>query len=181
MARDRKRAKQRRQRQQASQPRLHRVPEPGHRTEPGETAMPDPLDHASAEVEIAEAAEAGVETEDQPGDHPTDGAIYADEVEPDEIEPDEVDEIEPDESAADASEALGRPVRRERPAARPERGGNRLVNFLRASWRELQRVQWPNRQQVAQATGVVLGFVVIAGGYLGLLDALWSRVVNAIL
>ena len=130
--------------------------------------MPDPLDHASAEVDIAEVAEAGIEPEDQPGDQPTDGAVYA-------------DEVEPDESAAEASAALGRPVPRERPPARSERGGNRLVNFLRASWRELQRVQWPNRQQVAQATGVVLGFVVIAGGYLGLLDAIWSRVVNAIL
>ena len=32
--------------------------------------------------------------------------------------------------------------------------------FLRASWAELQRVQWPDRRQVGQATAVVLGFVV---------------------
>jgi preprotein translocase subunit SecE len=46
---------------------------------------------------------------------------------------------------------------------------------------ELRRVQWPDRRQVAQATGVVLGFVLIAGGYLGVLDAIFSRLVNAIL
>ena len=61
------------------------------------------------------------------------------------------------------------------------REGNRFANFLRACAAELRRVQWPDRRQVAQATGVVLGFVIIAGAYLGLLDALWSRVVNAIL
>jgi preprotein translocase subunit SecE len=60
-------------------------------------------------------------------------------------------------------------------------GGNRVMAFLRASWAELQRVQWPDRRQVGQATAVVLGFVVIAGGFLGLADLLGSDLVNAIL
>jgi preprotein translocase SecE subunit len=42
-------------------------------------------------------------------------------------------------------------------------------------------VQWPNRRQLTTLTGVVLGFVLIAGGYLGLLDAIFSRLVQAIL
>jgi len=74
------------------------------------------------------------------------------------------------------------------PAARNARartpapaGGNRVVAFLRASWAELHRVQWPNRRQVVQATAVVLGFVVIAGGYLGLADLVSSNLVDAIL
>jgi preprotein translocase SecE subunit len=46
---------------------------------------------------------------------------------------------------------------------------------------ELRRVQWPDRKQVGQATAVVIVFVVIAGSYLGLLDAVFSRLVNAIL
>jgi preprotein translocase SecE subunit len=68
-------------------------------------------------------------------------------------------------------------------AAAPERGpsGNRVIAFLGASWRELQRVQWPDRQQVAQATGVVLVFVVIAGLYLGLTGEIASRIVQALL
>lgn len=57
----------------------------------------------------------------------------------------------------------------------------KVVAFLIASWAELQRVQWPNRQQVTTLTGIVLGFVVIAGSYLGLLDAIFSRLVQAIL
>ena len=50
-----------------------------------------------------------------------------------------------------------------------------------AVWAELQRVQWPNRQALVTLTGVVLGFVLIAGGYLGLLDAIFSKLIQAIL
>jgi preprotein translocase subunit SecE len=57
----------------------------------------------------------------------------------------------------------------------------RVVQFLIAVWAELQRVQWPNRQALTTLTGVVLGFVLIAGGYLGLLDAIFSRIIQAIL
>jgi len=56
-----------------------------------------------------------------------------------------------------------------------------MYGFLRASWAELQRVQWPDRRQVGQATAVVLGFVVVAGAYLGLADALAQRFVDLIL
>ena len=49
------------------------------------------------------------------------------------------------------------------------------------SWAELRRVQWPDRQALTTLTGVVLGFVLIAGGYLGLLDAIFSRIIQAIL
>ena len=159
MARDRKRAKQRQRRSAERQP----TPVPGH---PDPDGAPSPLEDSSAEVEIAEAAM----------------------VDPPEAEL-EVDELPP--AADDIEEdAFGRsqPARRGQ-GDRPSRGpgaelpqeGNRFANFLRASAAELRRVQWPDRRQVAQATGVVLGFVIIAGAYLGLLDAIWSRVINAIL
>jgi preprotein translocase subunit SecE len=57
----------------------------------------------------------------------------------------------------------------------------RFVQFLVAVWAELQRVQWPDREALTTLTGVVLGFVLIAGGYLGLLDAVASRVIQAII
>jgi preprotein translocase subunit SecE len=56
-----------------------------------------------------------------------------------------------------------------------------LVGFLRASWAELQRVQWPDRRQVGQATAVVVGFVVVAGAYLGLADQVAQKLVDLIL
>jgi preprotein translocase SecE subunit len=64
------------------------------------------------------------------------------------------------------------------PAGRPH---NRLINFIQGSWRELQRVQWPDRRQVIQATGVVIGFVIIAGLFLGVADFLAGKVVNYVL
>jgi preprotein translocase subunit SecE len=57
----------------------------------------------------------------------------------------------------------------------------RLVHFLQGSWRELQRVQWPDRRQVTQATAVVIGFVIVAGVFLGVADLIATRVVNFIL
>ena len=60
-------------------------------------------------------------------------------------------------------------------------GGNRFANFLRASWAELQRVQWPDRRQVGQATAVVIGFVIVAGLYLGIADRAASELVDLIL
>jgi preprotein translocase SecE subunit len=66
------------------------------------------------------------------------------------------------------------------PVAR-RKGGFRVVAFVKACWAELQRVQWPDRKQVGQATAVVLGFVVIAGAFLGLADVVAQRIVNFIL
>jgi preprotein translocase SecE subunit len=59
--------------------------------------------------------------------------------------------------------------------------GSRLINFLQGSWRELQRVQWPDRRQVVQATGVVIGFVIFAGLFLGGADWVAGKIVTYIL
>jgi preprotein translocase SecE subunit len=81
---------------------------------------------------------------------------------------------------------LEAPARRRR-AARPEPRAEhqslaaRAVAFLRASWAELQRMQWPDRRQTSQATAVVLGFVVVAGIYLGVADWVAQKIVNFIL
>jgi preprotein translocase subunit SecE len=58
---------------------------------------------------------------------------------------------------------------------------SRVVSFLIAVWAELNRVQWPNRQQLTSLTGITLLFVLLVGGYLGLLDAVFSKLVSAIL
>ena len=188
MARDRKRAKQR-QRRRAQAPRADRpgdvdgqgvddavadeqyvedeIVHEDHEDDP--TAAPDPLAHSSADVDIAQLAEASVPEPGRDDDEP--------------LEPDEYPQ--PDETEPEGADAFGRtPEERRAPTragAELPREGNRFANFLRACVAELRRVQWPDRRHVGQATGVVLGFVVIAGGYLGLLDAVFSRVVEAIL
>ncbi len=68
-----------------------------------------------------------------------------------------------------------------RPAAPRQHLPGRALAFLRASWAELQRVQWPDRSQVTQATAVVLGFVAVAGIYFGVADYIAKEVVEAIL
>jgi preprotein translocase subunit SecE len=68
------------------------------------------------------------------------------------------------------------------PATKPSQPlPRRAIAFLRASWAELQRVQWPDRRQVTQATAVVLGFVAVAGAYLGAADWAAQKIVNFIL
>lgn len=59
--------------------------------------------------------------------------------------------------------------------------GARVSGFLRASWAELQRVQWPDRRAVSQATAVVIGFVAVMGAYLGIADWAAQKIVNFIL
>ena len=68
-------------------------------------------------------------------------------------------------------------------AAVPARraGGSKVLGFLRASWAELQRVQWPDRRTLTQLTGIVVFFVIVAGVYLGVLDQIFSKLIQAIL
>src|SRR3954447_20005437 len=99
-------------------------------------------------------------------------------------EPTDVDDAELEAAAVGARAGLSAdeeeaPARKQ--ASGPKPGGNRVLNFLRASWAELQRVQWPDRRQVAQATAVVIGFVAVAGAYLGLADAAAQKIVDYIL
>jgi preprotein translocase SecE subunit len=167
VARQRQRARDRKQRarEQASNPGTH--PSELHRSN-----VPGSLDHSSAaEEEFDAAIVAGAE-----GDAADDG-LGAD-VSEEEIERQALEAApEPDEEPSRREGAL----EARRAGGVTTGGGNRFINFLRASWAELQRVQWPDRRQVGQATAVVLGFVVIAGGYLGLLDAIWQPLINAIL
>src|SRR4051794_18291997 len=127
----------------------------------GNTAPPEPTKHAMPNVEEARMAEANVDADDlAPG-------VYEDELHDD-------DEVEGDLVPAGRSD-------RAREAAHPRKRRGRLFTFLRHCVDELRRVQWPDRRQVGQGTAVTLGFVVIAGGYLGLLDAIWKPLIEAIL
>ena len=167
MARDRERAKRRRAERRAGGDDAVDSPL-------GEgTGAPDPLQGATPDVDAARMAEAGAVP---PGDGDDDlGAdIFPDELEDD--RPGRADDaIEGDAvSARDRQRALEH-------EHTPRRRRGRVITFLGHCIDELRRVQWPDRRHVGQATAVVLGFVVIAGGYLGLLDALWQPLIEAIL
>ncbi len=177
MARDRKRAKQRRERRA----RGARTSSPGT---PARADVPGALDHASADADEfdaalvagaggvpADAGRAAADANGPPAESETQSEAEAD-AEGDVTE-DEIQELTAAGKAGVIPEqASGAPT---------ARGGNRAVAFLRASWAELQRVQWPDRPQVFQATAVVLGFVAIAGAYLGLADFVAKEIVEFVL
>ena len=166
MARNRKRRSERRPGQAADAAARPGVAtaNAAHRDE-----APDPIEHASPDAELAEAQLAA-------------GRARLD---------DDGDPGEPVDDAALEEAALGRgngrsdaPVPDRAAAASgvpTARGGNRLVQFLVGSWHELQRVQWPDRRQVMQATGVVIGFVIVAGVFLGVADFVAQKLVTLIL
>jgi preprotein translocase subunit SecE len=193
VARDRKRAKQRQQR------RTRQGAPASTRAEVHRADLPGALEHASGEVDEFDAAlvrGAGgvpVAPEELPDTPPRPGREGQDEdgangalSEADLLQADAgsgrggADGNGADTAllpADDGAEAAAAAVPRERRQSLPRRA----IGFLRASWAELQRVQWPDRRQVSQATAVVLGFVAVAGAYLGAADWVATKIVNFIL
>jgi preprotein translocase SecE subunit len=211
MARDRKRSKQRQQRRArthrsddaraTAEQAFGRTAEDAAPARNGdeqarEQPIPDRLaprpeqpapDHRAAEPEQPPAGDAAPEPDlsaepDLVAD-PTADPAFAFATEPDFDEPvrppfEESDYDKEDDESGDGAVVAG--VRARPAPVRPAKG-NRVTGFLRASWAELQRVQWPNRQQVFQATAVVLGFVVVAGAFLAAADFVAGKIVDAIL
>ena len=177
MARDRKRAKQRRERRA----RGARTSSPGT---PARADVPGALDHASADVDEFDAAlvrgaggvpaDAESAAADANGPAAESETLSESEIEAEgDVTEDGIQELTvAGKAGVTPEQASGAPI---------ARGGNRALGFIRASWAELQRVQWPDRRQVFQATAVVLGFVAIAGAYLGLADFVAKEIVEFVL
>ena len=185
MARDRKRSQGRRKKPSGGNPAKARdskaremglddssIDESGL-TDPA--AAPDPLKNVSPDVDQARMAEAGAQRGESGDVDLGEDAFYDPEFEhaADEVQDDLNRQAEALPAGADPAVLEARRPRRK------QRG--KVLTFLGNSWQELQRVQWPNRRQVGQATTVTLGFVVIAGAWLGLMDAIWKPIVNAII
>ena len=169
MARDRQRARQARRDKRSGR---RDEPSPPAR-EPGGNGVPDPrpihrenvpgpVEHIGEVDEFEAELVAGAE-----------GEVAED---PDAIERQAVTAA-PEPGPGGGSESMARSAT----VPATGRGGSRFLNFLRACWAELQRVQWPDRRQVAQATAVVLGFVIVAGAFLGFADFVAERLVDLII
>jgi preprotein translocase SecE subunit len=187
-----------RNRQRAKQRREARLAERGS----GDTTSPtDGADRARREEEHEERERLEREADLEVGAPPQDLGFSEDTLEHSPHLDDEVADLEADEAydnedfdyedeaqPADGSEPAVRGPRGVRGggsgkhAGEPtHKGRGRLIAFLIAVWAELKRVQWPDRKQLTQMTGIVLVFVLIAGGYLGLLDAIFSKIIKQIL
>jgi preprotein translocase subunit SecE len=55
---------------------------------------------------------------------------------------------------------------------------DKSVQFVKESWIELKKVTWPNQKETLGATAVVLVLVILVAIYLGLVDALLTRLMN---
>jgi preprotein translocase SecE subunit len=86
--------------------------------------------------------------------------------------------VEVDEEAESARPTDPAVLEERAEARRPRRQRGKIITFLGHVVDELRRVQWPDRRQTGQGTAVTLGFVVVAGGFLGLMDALWKPLVD---
>ncbi len=156
-------------------------PDPLEPSDP--TAVPGPLAHAAPDVELAEA-QLALGAPDLNG---------AENEIPDEAELDDLAVEGGPPGPRDSGERVGNGGRGGSGGAgalavpspgAPERRASvlqRLITFLQGSWAELQRVQWPDRRQVVQATGVVIGFVIVAGVFLGVADTVASHLMDWIL
>lgn len=63
-------------------------------------------------------------------------------------------------------------------AAKAPKEKGRFRTFLRSSWAELRRVQWPDRQQLTLMSTIVIVFVGVVGAYLGAIDWVAQQIVN---
>ncbi len=189
MARDRQRAKQRKARR-AQHPGPAPVnPGPAPSQPYRADTLPGELEHSSGEVDEFEArlvAGAGGSPRRPRGPSSDDDAKAADPAFGDGGRGRGPRRADLDEELEEQAVAAAPAERREvaaapTPGTPTRRGPARFIAFLRASWAELQRVQWPDRRQVGQATAVVIGFVVVAGVYLGVADWVAKKIVDFIL
>jgi len=61
---------------------------------------------------------------------------------------------------------------------RSELMANRLFSYFRESREELKKVAWPNRHETRNNTLLVIGISVFVAVFLGLLDLLFSYLMN---
>jgi len=143
------------------------------------TAKQQPTNPAEqAAIQTAEALEAGDELEEiARSEEPVV------ETPPREEEPEEKPERR--DGAVAKRERQRKEPRRERkpaPERRKEpRKRGRVMTFFVQVWAELRRVQWPDRNQVTQATSVVIVFCFLAGAFLALFDYVFGELITRII
>jgi preprotein translocase subunit SecE len=178
VARNRKRAKER----QARRPQ--RVGGAGSGLNGGGDDALDPLAHAAPDAELAEAQLALGRpelTDETPAEHERNEQELEEEVEASESGQYGAGDGGGGGAEVAVSGLGGGGEHAAHPAAARRNPFVRVFGFLQGSWRELQRVQWPDRRQVMQATGVVIGFVIVAGVFLGVADVLATHLMNYVL
>ncbi len=58
---------------------------------------------------------------------------------------------------------------------------NKLINYIKASKRELKKVVWPSKKQTRNHTLLVIGFSLAVAAFLGAVDFGLSKIIEIIL
>lgn len=141
-----------------------------------ETQVPESAEVTEAELAMEQgAAEAGRET-DAPA------PSRADVGNPNETAEQKRSRRERRREEKEAAERARSQLERRAPrSATPEKTRGPVMGFFASVRKELQKVQWPDRDTLVQASAVTVLFVAVAAAYLGVLDAIFSRLVDLLI
>ncbi len=53
-----------------------------------------------------------------------------------------------------------------------------ITRYIRESLEELRQVRWPTQQQAVRLTVIVIGFIIVASIFFGVIDAVFSEVIR---
>ena len=168
------------------------LPDPAQARAADTKAQHDTQVPESADVVEAELAERGAaidalreegerhggEPPEAPAPSRADVGLPADEAEPE----DRISRKARRREEREARQRRKESEQRRRPKEEPvERQRGRVMSFLASCVAELRRVQWPDRETLIQASAVTLIFIAVAAAYLGVLDAIFSELVQIVL
>lgn len=148
-----------------------------------DTQVPETADVLEAEIAIEEGAAAAEREAEREGPAPS----RADVGHPDQAEAEGEGEAKlsrRERRRQEREQSERAKVQMERRAGKPpaaDRQRGAVISFFQSVTRELQKVQWPDRDTLVQASAVTLLFVAVAAAYLGVADAIFSRLVDLLI
>ena len=169
-------AKRRKQRQEAAGAnRIESDSEAQH-----DTQVPESADVLEAEIAIEQGAAEAARLSDAPAPSRADVGRPEDDAEA-EAEAGEGKASRRERRRQEREQAERAKAQLERRAAKApvqakQRGA--VMTFFSSVIKELQKVQWPDRDTLVQASAVTVLFVAVAAAYLGALDAIFSKLVD---
>ena len=189
MAKSRAQRKAERRKREAQQARQSEAERRDESRAQHETQVPE-----SADVVEAELAERGADVDALREEGETDGK-RGKRQQPKAPAPSRADVGKPADTEAASKESRRERKRREREEAQAKEERRRarekstkpvvqekqrgaVTGFIASCWAELKRVQWPDRDTLIQASAVTVLFVVVMATYLGILDAVFSELVD---
>ena len=140
-----------------------------------DTQVPESGEVAEVEAAMQAGAAEAAQTSDAPA------PSRADVGRPGETPAERTSRREKRRQEKEAAERAKAQAERRTPVVRQEREHGAVITFFGSVRKELQKVQWPDRDTLVQASAVTLLFVSVAAAYLGALDAIFSRLVDLLI